>query len=59
LSKQISRVIGLFSRLTEERRTGRPVGLLALIPSLFRDPETNKMMATVHWSGRNQITQPT
>jgi hypothetical protein len=33
--------------------------MLALISPLFPNPEMNKIMATAHWSGRNQITQPT
>jgi hypothetical protein len=36
-----------------------PNRMLALISPLFPNPEMNKIMATVHWSGRNQITQPT
>lgn len=46
-------------RHKEAERAPAPTGLLALISSLFPNPEMNKIMATVHWSGRNQITQPT
>jgi hypothetical protein len=36
-----------------------PIRVLALISSLFPNPEMNKIMATAHGPGRNQITQPT